>query len=590
MLAALSFEIESRAVELMVEYGVETSRLWAALGPELSEILSGIEPVEPEAHPVRQHVESVPRSSDLRMVLGEAMAQARGFDRRREVGTEHLLAGLISACDAAAELLCSAGLKFQPLVDRLAEVIEVESSPIPLAEEIPPLDLDEPGGVDLARILDASINRSREGLRVVEDYVRFALDDPGLTRRLKEIRHRLAEAERGLDAYLLIDARDTREDVGTHIMTRTERIRENPRAVLAANFKRIAEALRSLEEYSKLIDVWLAGRFEVLRYDVYTIEKLTMTAVTAQKALGDAQLMVLAGGLPTLGDLMWVVEEAIAGGADVIQYREKDVPDREWLRRAREVRIITVRARVPLILNDRADLARLAGCDGVHLGQEDVSVRDARRVLGTAAHVGVSTHNREQLDAAVLAGAGYLGVGPVFPSPTKEFSEPELAGLSYVQLAAEFDRSTLVRDRRDPRGQPGSGPRVRRQADRSQRRSRPGVEPAPGRRPAQSPTERARPRFRKRCGARAGLITRNSNNNPAHLVRLMMKVPSNPGRSPLASAQCVRETLVPAREPAYGQRTIANLDRRETTSSSMAHPILPGFLLVDITCYPSGTG
>ncbi len=170
---------------------------------------------------------------------------------------------------------------------------------------------------------------------------------------------------------------------------------------------------------------------------MYTVEKLTMTAVAAHRALGDAQLMVLVGGLPTLGDLTWVVEEAVAGGADVIQYREKGVPDRELLRRAREVRIVTARARVPLIMNDRADLARLAGCDGVHLGQEDVSIRDARRVLGSASHVGVSTHNREQLDAAVLAGATYLGVGPVFPSPTKEFSEPELAGLSYVQLAAE---------------------------------------------------------------------------------------------------------------------------------------------------------
>ena len=334
----------------------------------------------------------------------------------------------------------------------------MDSAPLPMAEGIPPLDLVEPGGgADLARVLDASANRAREGLRVVEDYVRFALDDPGLTRRLKEVRHRLAEAERGLDACLLIDSRDTREDVGTHIMTMSERIRENPRAVLAANFKRIAEALRSLEEYSKLVDVWLAGRFEVLRYDIYTIEKMTMTAVAAHRSLGEARLMVLIGGLRTLGDLTWVVEEAIAGGADVIQYREKGVPDRELLRRAREVRILTARARIPMIMNDRPDLARLAGCDGVHLGQEDVSVRDARRVLSSAAQVGVSTHDRAQLDAAILAGASYLGVGPVFPSPTKEFSEPELAGLSFVRLAAEIDRPALVRHRRDQRGERGLG-------------------------------------------------------------------------------------------------------------------------------------
>ena len=92
---------------------------------------------------------------------------------------------------------------------------------------------------------------------------------------------------------------------------------------------------------------------------------------------------------------------------------------------------------MPLILNDRVDLARLASCDGVHVGQEDLSVRDARRIMGAAAHIGVSTHDREQLDAAILAGASYLGVGPVFSSPTKDFAEPELAGLSFVGLASE---------------------------------------------------------------------------------------------------------------------------------------------------------
>jgi thiamine-phosphate pyrophosphorylase len=147
--------------------------------------------------------------------------------------------------------------------------------------------------------------------------------------------------------------------------------------------------------------------------------------------------MVLIGGLTTLGDLTWVVGEALAGGADMIQYRDKGLPDRELLKRAREVRILTAQARVPLILNDRVDLARLASCDGVHVGQEDLSVRDARRIMGAAAHIGVSTHDREQLDAAILAGASYLGVGPVFSSPTKDFAEPELAGLAFVGIASE---------------------------------------------------------------------------------------------------------------------------------------------------------
>ena len=440
LLAALAAESESRACELLVELGLEMDRLWAGLGSEISAALAESEQAELEAEMTgdESRLEALPISPGLRQVLNEAMAIARGPDRNREVGTEHLLASLLSTSGPAADLLRAAGLDLETMRERLTEFVQVDLAPLPLAEGIPPLELSEPGGgVDLARILDASVNRAREGLRVIEDYVRFVLDDPGLTRRLKEIRHRLAQAERGLDQQLLLGSRDTHGDVGTHIMTPSERIRETPRAVLAANFKRIAEALRTLEEYSKLVDVWLAGRYEVLRYDIYTIEKLIMTAVAAHRHLGDARLMVLIGGLKTLGDLTWVVGEALAGGADLIQYREKGLPDRELLKRAREVRILTAQARVPLILNDRVDLARLASCDGVHVGQEDLSVRDARRIMGAAAHIGVSTHDREQLDAAILAGASYLGVGPVFSSPTKDFAEPELAGLTFVGLASE---------------------------------------------------------------------------------------------------------------------------------------------------------
>jgi thiamine-phosphate pyrophosphorylase len=136
-----------------------------------------------------------------------------------------------------------------------------------------------------------------------------------------------------------------------------------------------------------------------------------------------------------MGDLRWVVVEALAGGAQVIQLREKGLPDREVLARAREVRLLTVAAGARFIMNDRPDLARLAAADGVHLGQDDLAVRDARRIIGTRALVGVSTHDPAQLERAVLDGAGYLGVGPVFPTPTKDFDG--LAGLSHVRHAAE---------------------------------------------------------------------------------------------------------------------------------------------------------
>ncbi len=425
--SGLADEPESRASSLLAEFGLDPAAVAAALGmadaaPDEAE---GIEPLEP-----------LPISAEARSAIVEASTRARSANRVGGVGTEHVLAGLLAGGGPLVEALVAAGLAVEGLLGALAVVETEESAPIPLPREIEPLELVEPGqAVDLARILDASANRAREGLRVVEDYVRFALDDPLLTRRIKDVRHRLADALKGVDAELMLAARDTRGDVGTHIMTASEQVRENPRAVLIANFKRTAEALRSLEEYGKLVDVWLAGRFEVLRYDVYTLEKLTLTAASARRALDEVDLMVLVGGLPTLGDLTWVVGEALAGGAGAIQLREKGLPDRELLSRAREVRILTSQARARFVMNDRPDLARLAGADAVHLGQDDVGLRDARRIVGTSILLGASTHDRRQVERATLEGAGYLGVGPVFASPTKAFDD--LAGLGFVREASE---------------------------------------------------------------------------------------------------------------------------------------------------------
>jgi thiamine-phosphate pyrophosphorylase len=431
LIAGIVDEPESRASVLLAEFGLEPSRLFATLG----------QAEEPPPEDEDEDAAAVPQSAELRALLGAASTLARAYDRSRSVGTEHLLASVLpargeSSATEAAGLLAAAGLDVAGLVERMAEDEREETEPIPLDADIPPLELADPGeAVEIGRVIDASANRAREGLRVVEDYVRFVLDDPSLTRRLKDVRHRLAEALRGFDPDLLIGSRDTRGDVGTHIMTAAESARESPRAVLLANFKRTAEALRTMEEYGKLFNPWVAGRLEVLRYDVYTLEKLTLTATTAHRTLGDARLMLLVGGLPTMGDLTWVVGEALAGGAEVIQLREKDVDDREWLRRAREVRILTAQAGARFIVNDRPDLARLAGADGVHLGQEDVSVRDARRIVGPNALVGVSTHDPAQLDKAVLDAAAYLGVGPVFPSRTKDFDA--YAGLGFVRHAAD---------------------------------------------------------------------------------------------------------------------------------------------------------
>ncbi len=422
LLAALADEPESRAGTLLALGGLDGEALARRLGTD--------------AEPPDLDADGGPTptpSADLRAVLGDAGLRARAAGRGRPIGTEHLLLGLFSTSGPVAELLSDAGLAPETLVDR---VEEPETGPIPLGDDLPAPELADPfEAADLARLLDASANRAGEGLRVVEDYARFALDHPGLTRRLKEVRHRLAEAVRGLGRERLLSGRDTPGDVGAHVTTPAERIRENPRAVLLANFRRTTEALRSLEEYAKLLDVWVASRFESLRYDVYTLEKLALSAVAARRTLGDTRLYVLVGGQATLGDLNWLVEEALDGGAGAIQLREKGLSDRTLLEHAQAVRRLTARAGAAFLLNDRSDLARVVGADGVHLGQEDLPPREARRVVGPNAVLGLSTHNAEQLEAAALSGANYLGVGPVYSTPTKAF--PALAGLTFVREAAE---------------------------------------------------------------------------------------------------------------------------------------------------------
>lgn len=424
LLIALAEDDESRAAGLLAEFGLDAPILREQFGwGARSEIeRPPTEPPQP--------------NSVTRAIFAEAARLARAVDRSASAGTEHLLAALAGGDEEVGGLLDAAGLTARTLRDRLQSDRPVDTAPIPLGDDLPAPRLRDPNErADLARVADASLNRAREGLRVVEDYVRFVLDDPALTKRLKDVRHRLAEAARGFDQSQLLAARDTPGDVGTHIMTASESTREDARAVLTANLKRAAEALRTLEEFAKLDDPWLAGRFEVLRYDVYTLEKRVLTAVASLTALADARLMVLLGGEPTLGTLTWLASEAIAGGAQAIQYREKSLDDRERLTRARELRILTAQAGVRFIVNDRPDLARLAGADGVHLGQTDMSVRDARRIVGPNALIGVSTHNLDQLEAALRDGAGYLGVGPVFPSETKAFDD--YAGLAFVRRAAE---------------------------------------------------------------------------------------------------------------------------------------------------------
>jgi thiamine-phosphate pyrophosphorylase len=279
------------------------------------------------------------------------------------------------------------------------------------------------GDATLYRILDANRNRCLEGLRVVEEYVRFVWEDQHLVTLCKQLRHDLVGVLANVPACDLHMARDTLRDVGTAVTTATEYQREDLWSVVAANWNRVQQALRGLEEYAKVIAPQVAPQLEALRYRAYTVERTVTILSTSVERLASARLYVLVDGRSSMSEFRRLVEQIIRGGVDVLQLRDKTMPDRELLERARALREVTRRHGVLFIMNDRADLAAMAHADGVHLGQDDIPVRDARVVLGSHALVGVSTHSIEQARQAVVDGANYLGCGPTFPSVTKEFAQ-----------------------------------------------------------------------------------------------------------------------------------------------------------------------
>ncbi|MBI4583561.1 MAG: thiamine phosphate synthase [Planctomycetes bacterium] len=291
-----------------------------------------------------------------------------------------------------------------------------------------------------ARILDANLNRAAEGLRVVEDLCRFHFNLKGPALELKELRHAL------LGLFFPDPARreewtrfrDSEGDPGRDPGWGQPSPPAAPRptsaaagspdagalAVAVKNLERVKEALRTLEEVCRPWDDVKAKAVEDLRYRLYSIEKgflhLAAPRGGSKSSLASAHLYLLFTRALLLAPMEEILEAAIAGGAGAVQMREKDLADRERLALGQRLREITARAGIPLIVNDRPDLALLIHADGVHLGPDDLPVAAARQLVGESKLLGVSTHSLEQARQAVREGADYIGIGPVFPTATKD--------------------------------------------------------------------------------------------------------------------------------------------------------------------------
>tara|TARA_B100000809_G_scaffold232199_1_gene247889 strand:- start:3385 stop:4524 length:1140 start_codon:yes stop_codon:yes gene_type:complete len=279
----------------------------------------------------------------------------------------------------------------------------------------------------IARILDANANRAEEGLRVLEDCFRFGRDDPFLAGQLKQLRHALSEALEFLPRQDCLLARDSHGDVGRAIVARGEYDRDSLGGIIEANIRRVQQSLRSLEEYSKPVSVEAASRIEKLRYQSYDLHQALFRSQHVAKRLLASRLHVIIDAANSDLELQQQIEKLAAARIDMIQLRDKQLDDRLLIHRAGVIRrtLDRLQAAQPgiplLIINDRPDVARASSADGVHVGQDDMAVAQARKIVGFHALVGVSTHSIEQARQAVLDGADYLGCGPTFPGQTKQF-------------------------------------------------------------------------------------------------------------------------------------------------------------------------
>jgi len=298
----------------------------------------------------------------------------------------------------------------------------------------------------VARIIDVNANRSKEALRVIEDYARFVLDNESLSVELRNIRHNLTEIIKKLESgnpNLLIRARNVQDDIGKDGFTKaheltSKRVNElNVKDIVIANFKRLEEALRSLVEYTKTISIQSSNKLEVLRFKAYELEQEVSFYLFPKRAFEKVRLYVLVNSnMNLVKDVIkgWACPEG-ARGADAIQLREKSMSDNKLLKAALEIRKLTLAHKVLFIMNDRVDIAYLANADGVHLGEDDISIRDARKILGADKIIGATSHNIEEAIQAQRDGADYISVGPMFSSPTKPHLKPE--GLKYLKEVAK---------------------------------------------------------------------------------------------------------------------------------------------------------
>ncbi|MFP3898173.1 MAG: thiamine phosphate synthase [Dehalococcoidia bacterium] len=287
-------------------------------------------------------------------------------------------------------------------------------------------------------MIDANLNRSSEGLRLLEDVARFLLNDAETSGRLRTLRHDLAHEAGGLRVELLSE-RDSESDVGRHQPVARPSTKSEPAPPVAsaqslvdlvtANAKRVQQSLRVMEELAKLPDISSvldSSAFERARFDLYALERDLVSRISRRHRVQGIQGLYVVLDRQCLAgrDEVDIARQIIDGGARTIQLRDKaavrEDNKRGLLLVAQELKELCRQAGLLFIMNDYLDLAIAVDADGLHIGQNDLPLPVVRKQLPIDRIVGCSVTTLSQAEKAQAEGADYIAVGSVYPTATKE--------------------------------------------------------------------------------------------------------------------------------------------------------------------------
>ncbi len=273
----------------------------------------------------------------------------------------------------------------------------------------------------ILRIIDANLNRIGEGLRVLEEAARFILNDASLSESLKTLRHQLSvrDIETSLQYF---DSRDSQNDVGADITTSFQNRKRSLVETVVANARRVEEALRVMEEISKIEGVALGAQtYQDARFELYTVEKEMVGRLTRKdiSARVYGLYAVIDSDCLKGRNVVEVTSQVLAGGVKLVQLRDKNSGKRELLELALALKKLCAENEALLIINDHLDIALASDADGLHVGQEDLPVKAARTLLPIDKLIGCSVTSVEEARKAKEDGADYLACGAVYATPTK---------------------------------------------------------------------------------------------------------------------------------------------------------------------------